>query len=150
MKKLMLLLSVAVLPNPLFSATEFDVFKIFPQGHQEVLKEKSKGQCPEIDVVHQSLDDGKKLLMLNPRLVFDLSLLSGQQSEKVPEGCHYQHSLKVKNNVLTKITSRFDCPKASENGVYKESLKSTSNGFEFKSTLNDKEVLNCLYSKGGK
>jgi hypothetical protein len=125
-------------------------FDFFPEGEQTVLKEKSKGECPDINFVHKEFKDGSKILMLSPRLVFDLRLLTKEQDEKVPDGCHYKSSLKFQDKSLVKLTSRFDCPKPSENGIQKEILEKTNKGLHFKSSLNGKTVFDCNYVKGGK
>lgn len=131
-------------------AEENNAFQLFPEGEQTLVKEKSSGSCPDINFVHNNLESGDVLLSLNPSLIFNLKYLDKEQNEKVPDGCHYRNSLKIVNGELVQTSTRFGCPKASENGIFKQSLKNSKTGLSFKTFFNDKLKLNCLYSRGGK
>lgn len=148
LKGVSLFICLTTLPVSVLGQSE--IRNLFPEGNYKLQKDRSQGSCPEVKIVHKTLADGKELLMLDPRLVFDLSLLEKAQNEKVPDGCHYQVELKQKENSLTKTTNRFDCPVPSENGVYKEILSKTKEGLQFKSLLNSKSERTCVYNKGGK
>ncbi len=145
-----LLLTVVVLSTPSFSHAGQEIKEVFSPGEYTLQKKESKGECPQVNISYPSFKDGTSLLMLDPRVVFNLDLLNKEKSEKVPDGCHYNHELKYKNNTLIKTTSRFDCPKVSENGVQKAILEKTSTGLKFKSLLNDEVTTECFYEKGGK
>jgi|GEM_PF-4185470 len=145
--KILLSLLFALSIFPVHSLGDLEIRKVFSEGSYNLNKGQDIGNCPQINIVFQKMEDGTRLLMLDPRYVIDLGLLNTEKSEKVPKGCHYNYSLKYQNQTFTKTTSRFDCPKPSENGVVKEVLSSTPDGLSFKIFLNDKVQINCSYFK---
>lgn len=131
-------------------ASESMIKNLFKEGDYQIDKATSHGDCPDISLVYQDLDKATKLLMLNPRLVFNLSGLDKKSSEKVSQGCTYEETLNFKEKILTKVSHRSHCPNKEENGSSSLSLQSEGGKLQLALIQNKKSTYNCFYKKGGK
>lgn len=131
-------------------ASEGMLKEIFLEGQYTNIKKSSKGECPDITINYQNLDKKTKLLMLNPRIVFNLSNLGKTSFERVSKGCRYEESLTFKDHILTQDSKRSQCPNVNENGRTTFSLKSKGSKLKLTLTQNKQSTYQCMYKKGGK